>query len=136
MLLTDPHKAVIPSCEDCQKWVYDPETWQPAERPKGKKVPRQPDAVTPCYRCPKSRDCKPNPGAELSPKNWDAYHWFLQCEADTTGILPRDRIVIQNNAIIKWVQNGAERSQFASVADLIGLTVAASAGGRQRGSRT
>lgn len=93
----------VPSCEECQSWLYD-DSWKKVERPKGKPMRRPAGAPTPCHSCHKSVDGRPNPGAELSDKNRRAYQYYRECLVDDTGILPRDRLVVRNNALIKTVE--------------------------------
>lgn len=98
----------LPACADCQAWLYD-ERWKRVTRG-GQDQARPTGMKAPCWKCPKSADRQtPNPGAELSRKNWQAYDYYRQCLADTTGLLPRDRIVIKNNAIIALVEDHARQ---------------------------
>lgn len=68
----------------------------------------------PCASCPKSGphgDGLPHPEKELSDRNWAAYWYSTQCQVDSTGILPRDLIVVRNNALILMVKEQVARSQ-------------------------
>lgn len=110
----------LPSCESCQAWLYD-ENWQQTKRA-GQPLSRPKGCTTPCWKCPKSKDDKPNPDAELSAKNWQAYTYYRQCQADTTGILPRDLTVVKNNAIIRAVEEQANKEQsMMSMARMMGV---------------
>lgn len=106
MLLTHPE---LPTCDDCLVWLYDRE-WKRATRG-GKEVRRPAGASTPCHLCPKSRDCKPNPDAELSQKNSRALQLYMEIKAGRP--MPDDRIVQRNCALIRWVEDGVARGQLA-----------------------
>lgn len=93
----------------------------------GKPVARPVGSPLPCHSCPKSQGTnKPNPGAELSDKNWRAYSYYRQCRADHRGILPTDRLVVWNNAIIAGVE---ERVGKASEASMMTMLFGAKAAG-------
>lgn len=77
----------------------------------GKPSLRPPGDHPPCWQCPKSKDGQPNPAADLSPKNWRAYDYCQQCRADAQGLLPRDLIVIRNNAIVQMVERAQQQSR-------------------------
>ncbi len=111
----------IPACADCQAWMYDSD-WRPSRR-LGKPVPRRPGVPTPCYRCPKSEDGTPNPDAELSARNWHAYGYYRQCKEDDTHLLPRDRVVLRNNATIAAVEQRLQ--QTTMTADLARIVLTA-----------
>ncbi|MBL8794796.1 MAG: hypothetical protein JNM56_12885, partial [Planctomycetia bacterium] len=81
----------------CQQWLYGAD-WQQTMRA-GKPIRRPPGTNPPCWKCPKSEDKRrPGPESELSAKNWLAYDYYRRCLADSTGLLPRDMIVVENNA--------------------------------------
>ncbi len=104
----------MPTCADCQAWLYDPDRgWQKTERrgmPDG--IPRPPGTPTPCQKCPKagSKEPYPHPEKELSAKNLQAWWYYLQCQADDTRLLPRDRVVVRNNALIRLVCDQARQA--------------------------
>lgn len=90
----------IPSCADCQQWVYG-DNWQQTKRA-GKLIERPKGVATPCWKCPKSDDGQPNPGAELRGKSAMAYHAY---EAARAGVaLPDDLILVRNCALIRRVE--------------------------------
>lgn len=89
--------------------MYD-EQWKRKTRG-GKDFERPKGCPTPCWRCPKSEDGKPNPGAELSAKNVQAYEYYRHCLVDDTHLLPRDLLVVHNNAVIRAVEDGIWRSR-------------------------
>ncbi len=99
----------IPTCADCQTWRYDVKTWKRSVRA-GKEIRRQPGETLPCHQCPKSmKHNQPNPGAEMTLDSRRAYQYVLQCLADTTGMLPRDRVVIRNIALVQLVKERIEQ---------------------------
>jgi len=132
----------LPTCADCRQWWYDPKDWKRMRRA-GQELPRPLGCPTPCWKCPKSTDGKPNPGAELSLRNWRALEYARQCAVDTLGLLPQDRIVVRNNAIIRNVEERLSRHQamtamiglLGPLAGLAGVP-GASGGLGARGSRT
>lgn len=111
--------AEIPSCADCKTWDYD-RTWKRTKTKRGGTLEdrkRTPGAPTPCWTCPKADDGKPAPHKELTAKNWRAWEYYWQCEVDATGLLPRDRLTIRNNALIRGLldQIARERQNLAPV---------------------
>ena len=88
-------------CAHCEKFHYDEDTgevhqWrgQPMERRGNDKAPcrMKPDG------CPKGTPEEPK---SLTPKNRQAYHYYLECKA--VGEFPRDPIVRRNAALIAQV---------------------------------
>ena len=114
----------IPSCADCQAFMYD-KSWE-RSKSLGQPVKRPAGAPTPCYRCPKSEDGTPNPAAELSAKNWRAYNYFRLCCSDATLLLPRDRLVLKNNSMIQLIEE--RLGQAKSSSDLARVVLAAMGG--------
>ena len=104
----------LPTCADCQRWVYD-DNWQ-KRMWRGEPMPRH-DADTPCFRCPKARDGKPNPGAELTPRNWQAYEYWL---ASKSGLpVAWDSTTRANFALVQLAHERAARSQAATTEQLL-----------------
>lgn len=98
----------IPSCADCQKWLHNPD-WSRTERPKGTPLLRPQGSPTPCWKCPKAEAGKPNPGAELTGRNWQAFHFYLQIKAGMP--MPDDAIVRDNCAAIRLVEDLVQRQR-------------------------
>jgi hypothetical protein len=111
------------TCEECIFWSWNDSGKGMGTKKNlraGKPYPRG-NAPPPCYKCPKSRDGKPNPAAELLPQNWRAYRHFQQVKVDTTGVLPRDRIVIRNCAVIQQVLDQLERVHRIAMQAMLGM---------------
>lgn len=101
----------VPSCADCQAWLYDVATWRKSMRG-GKPVARPPGSPLPCLKCPKSgRPNEPHPEKELLPQNRQAVAYYYLCHEDTTGLLPRDLVVVHNNALIGRIIRQADRNR-------------------------
>lgn len=116
LVLTHPE---LPSCQDCQQYIYD-EDWRPSLR-RGLPVVRPDNCGPPCYRCPKIvRGSEPIPAnaQQLSHRNAQVLEYFYLCRADTTGLLPRDRLVLRHNAILQRVHEQVQ-SQRSDVLPLI-----------------
>lgn len=112
----------IPTCGMCQEWVYDPKTWKPVGHG-GKAVKRQANNPPPCYACPKSgkEDGKPRPDRDPTERSQQAVEYYGLCQMDPTNIIPRDKLVIRNNAIIARVQQSLERGRGDLQTALLGL---------------
>jgi hypothetical protein len=96
----------LPTCEDCQTYVYDAD-WRKTER-RGLPVLRASygrELSLPCHmgKCPKSTDRRPNPGAELNGKNWLAYTLYTEIKAGRP--MPDDAIVVRNCGLIRLVED-------------------------------
>lgn len=116
MALSHPE---IPTCDDCQTWVYDRE-WRRGER-------REYGNATPCRRCPKGKlDARPHPEKDLSDRNWQAWMHYQECRA--VNHFPDDPIVRRNAAIIRAAEDSAARSMEGGMLGLLSV-VAAKAGG-------
>ncbi len=91
----------LPTCDDCQKWIYGSD-WRRTERGRPPKPQERPKGTPlPCINCPKSRvHNTPRPDRELTNENRAALAYYHLCQADATGLIPRDLIVVQNNALI------------------------------------
>ena len=98
----------VPTCDSCQEWAYDPKTWKPYSKG-GKAVARTPSNPPPCYACPKSRDGKPNPGADLNGKAFATVELYFAAKAGLAP--PADPIVQQNFALLAWVEDQVSREQ-------------------------
>lgn len=117
-MLTHPE---IPTCKDCQQWLYSPKTWIQAQRG-GKPQPRPAGTPTPCWQCPKSEDkATPNPEAELTDRNWRA--WELYQEIKAGRPMPHDAIVWRNCGLIRQIEDEAARSQGNYIAAMIEVLV-------------
>jgi len=66
--------------------------------------------ATPCWKCPKSPDGKPNPGAELKGKQARAYQAYEFVRAGVP--LPDDLILARNCALIRRVEEMVRLSRF------------------------
>lgn len=110
MLLQHPE---VPRCADCQRWFYD-DKWQLSTRG-GQPVPRTKGTPTPCFRCPKSLDGRPNPGAEMHGRNARIYELYLMIRAGMT--MPDDLAVRRSCALIQLVVDRVQM-QNASVEPL------------------
>jgi hypothetical protein len=113
----------LPTCAECQKWLYD-EDWNQLGKP-DKPVPRPTGTPLPCVKCPKSREHnKPRPDRDLSDRNWLAWGYYHDCLADTTGLLPRDLIVVRNNGLIRMLIDQQERkNQRVDLTPLVALLI-------------
>lgn len=127
LLLAHPE---IPACGDCQKWYYDTKTWERKTQLARKDgqlcrqdVPRPPGSPTPCHTCPKSKDGRPNPGAELSRKNSHALQLYLEVKAGAP--LPDDPIVRRNCAMIRWIEDARHSAQLNLAPMILGAMGAA-----------
>jgi hypothetical protein len=99
--------GAIPDCDTCAKWLHGVD-WRPAQRA-GKPVPRPAGAGPPCFRCPKSRDGRPNPGADLKGRAWLAYRLYLAVRAGMP--MPQDAIAVRNCAALRWAEDQADRQK-------------------------
>lgn len=114
LLLRHPY---LPSCSDCQAWMYDPKTWKRSER-LGTQQRRTPGTPTPCYLCPKSADKRtPSPDHELSRRNQQALELYYQIKAGKPT--PDDSIVEWYGGIIRFVEDTVDRGH-ANVAAVLG----------------
>lgn len=124
----------LPSCADCQRWVYDPKTWRRAKR-RGEWVEREEGEPSPCDLCPKAREevpagagagagqeegespagtgrKVPNPEADPDARTFQALDYYRRCEVDPGGQhTPRDAIVVRNNAVIRSIELATLRAQ-------------------------
>lgn len=96
----------IPSCADCRRWLYDAD-WTRAERPKGTPTPRPAHCPSPCWKCPKSRDGRPNPGADMRGRVWQTYTLWLAVRAGMP--MPDDLLTVRNCALIQLAVDRIDR---------------------------
>ncbi len=75
----------MPSCADCQAWLYDIKTGEWTEGRDGKRVPRL-NLPTPCESCPRKAP-QFEADTTLSEQNWKAYGLFLEVRAMTAVCL-------------------------------------------------
>lgn len=97
----------IPTCGECAK--YRTNTDFSFSKRDGKRVPRAAGEQTPCWKCPKAVEGRPNPGADFSGKNLLAYHLYLTIQAGMP--MPDDPIVRRNCALIRMVQDQYQQLQ-------------------------
>ena len=120
----------LPSCNDCQKWLYDPKTWQRMARG-GKELPRPPDQPPPCSVCPKIPQGAvpiPDNAVELSRENHLAYTLALEVMAGRP--MPDDPITWRNCALVQQALQSHDRgTQHANVKflGLVGTALVAGA---------
>lgn len=111
----------LPTCIDCQTWVYDTKSWKKETRG-GQPIDRPPGTPTPCHSCPKSIDKKtPNPDAELSAKNWRAYQFYLQVKAGAP--MPDDSLSRYLCGLVRWVEDQAQRARDLELRTLVGAAL-------------
>lgn len=110
--------AEVPSCADCRKWQYTKD-WKRETR-HGQWMERR--GPSPCYRCPKGPEPFKN---EPTRTTLLTLEYYYQCLADTGGLLPRDRRVVENNALIARIKEQAARARL----DAMPLVMLASIGG-------
>jgi len=121
MLLAHPEVATR-SCEDCKKWVYNPDGSR--QQRGGKDVPRHPTVPTPCDSCPKKSPEEAHE-YELSLKNMKAVQFHSISKAcgfrNLTPELANDSIIQRNFTIIEGIEEHFERERLAkSIASVLG----------------
>ena len=129
-LLLALYHPEVPTCAECQTWLYSP-GWKQTER-KGEPVRRPRGAPLPCRTCPKSGDGKPHPEREFTAQDWRTYEYALQCLVDNKGVFPQDRATVRRNALVASVRNRAALAtqQTQSQAALLMATLRGLGGGR------
>jgi hypothetical protein len=105
----------IPKCSDCQAWLYD-DRWQKTLRA-GQPLPRPRHVGTPCHSCPKAAAGKPNPGIELTERNWLAYEAYTRIKAGAP--MPDDAIVQRNCGLIQHVADSLVRGELLAVGSVL-----------------
>ena len=97
------------SCEDCGKWLYDPNTHRIVTRG-GKPCPRPSAAMTPCKlpagHCPKGT---PEDQRSLSERNQQMYVYFQECRA--VGRFPDDPLVLDRTRLIDLAERHAAQQR-------------------------
>jgi hypothetical protein len=125
LLLTHPE---LPSCLDCQRWIYDPlQGWKRSERG-GVAMPRPQGMPTPCRTCPKipaGERPHPSRAVELSDENYLAYLHYQRCKA--VGRFPEDAIVERNAGILRTVEEQIGRAEQARLMETLATAVTAAA---------
>lgn len=117
LLLCHPE---LPTCDDCEKYVYD-EHWKQIENPIGEGPMLRDGARPPCMRCPKcatSPEKSPAAGrqAELSPRNRQCLeHYWATKDGCLTEEEKRDPVVRRTRAIINQVYDHYRTAQSAGV---------------------
>lgn len=98
----------LPTCEDCKRYVHNSD-WKPVKR-RGMALPvlRPHGSPTPCHRCPKAVEQRPNPGADFRGRVARAYRLFLAIRAGLP--MPDDALVIRNCATIQHVHDQFDQS--------------------------
>lgn len=92
-------------CGDCQRWLYDEETGFPARDAAGELIERHPSNPPPCRRPRGCAKGTPEQPRTLSPKNWQAYLFHLECVA--CGSFPDDELVRRNAGLIEMAEREA-----------------------------
>ena len=121
LLLAHPE---LPSCADCQKYVYDPKTWEVVRRPARTGLPmvRPANQPPPCYQCPKipsGADPVPSSAVELTLPNWQTYLLYLEIKAGAA--MPEDAIFRRNCALLRNVEDRHDRGTTGANAQLLGM---------------
>lgn len=114
LILLHPEVAFRP-CEDCQRYVYDHESGVREEFPpgSGNPVPRPAGLSPPCSQGPSAcAKISPDAGVELNERNQEAYRHYLECRA--VGSFPDDPIVREHAAIVRSIEDAAERMERKS----------------------
>ena len=111
LLLLHPE---LPTCGDCQRFVYDPtDGWRRSERG-GRPTPRESGQPPPCGSCPKvPRGRTPHPAhaVELTDDNYQAWVHYQRCKA--VGRFPADAIVERNAGLLRTVEEQVAREERA-----------------------
>jgi hypothetical protein len=97
----------IPTCADCKKYVYD-EHWEVSQRA-GKPNLRPRGASLPCIRCPKADQRQPNPGADMTGRNWLTLQCFWRARAGAP--MPSDSLLWQNLGLVQGVYESIRHRQ-------------------------
>lgn len=114
----------VPSCAECQQWLYNPKNWTKIKRGTVE-CKREPGEPTPCFVCPKipsGMPATPETGMkfELSLQNWLAWRHYCECQA--TGDFPKDGdgeldpVVKRNAGVIRMVEEQVRRQTQADAA--------------------
>lgn len=100
------------ACEYCIQYVHEdkPGHFGEVVIHRDKPLPRLKGMKPPCHWCekiPEGEKPIPENAAELSAQNFQAFQHYLECKA--VGSFPNDAIVRRNAAIIRRVEDAAER---------------------------
>lgn len=114
--MAHPHLAAR-TCLDCRTWQYADQPGRFADEPakRGGLPVRRSGGRPPCSYCPKQpadvpdAERTPHTAADLSPKNWLAYHHYCECAA--VGEFPDDVIVRRNAGLIGRITRDVEQMQ-------------------------
>ena len=123
----------LPSCENCQKYLYDPNTWEVDKDESGQPQKRWPGCPLPCVKCPKipqGADPHPKNAVELSEMGKSIYHYELLLREDKTNLLKRDSITISHAAIIRTVERRLEQSDDSAMMANLYKAIMLGRGGR------
>ena len=102
--------------------MYNPDTGWTVSKRGPIPVERPANVPPPCNVCPKG----PKPYVnELSTVNIQAFGYSQQCKVDDTHLLPRDALVVRNNALIRAVEDGVQRYYMARAGLLADIFLAA-----------
>ena len=117
----------VPSCGECQQWVYDPETWS-RQKKGGVDIRRKPGMKLPCRVCPKKSPEESKRHYELNDRNLRALTFYREVAAmgfDWTDEERSDGVLRRNMAIIhQHIQiYDAYRSHRSSVVDLATMLI-------------
>jgi len=102
----------LPSCKECQEYLYDAETWEIQKDDAGKPIKRWAGCPLPCVKCPKipsGKDPVPANAVELSDRSRQVYHYELLLREDKTNLLPRDSITVKHAALIREVERRLDK---------------------------
>ena len=116
------------TCEECQRWFYDPKTGQRSMR-FGQPLPRKPTDPRPnCRGCAKCDGLPldqqiPKEGSKrtLSAKNWRTLDFYYQVQAVGAGDIKLDSLARQNMGLIARTLAEHERLKGMKVSVLLQL---------------
>lgn len=123
----------LPSCKDCQLYLYDPKSWEVEKDENGQPRKRWKGCPLPCATCPKiPPGVEPIPAnaRELDDRGKSIYHYNLMLKEDVTAILPRDSITVANGAICSEVGRVLERAEHFEMMSTVNRAVIIAGGGK------
>jgi len=109
--------SAVPTCADCQQWLYG-EDWKQTTRA-GKPIRRPPGTNPPCWKCPKSKDGKPNPDADLDGRSYRALAVSYQIKAGMP--MPPDPVVAWYCGLIRYAEDAAARIRENATAAMLAI---------------